>query len=90
MGKTILYYSDFFNVFLVIVQKTICFEVVNKTYYFYFSCFSPAESAEGCCDVSNETQLQMNIDSDRELARIHSLIVEHMDRVQSIISKLNI
>ncbi|XP_014283177.1 ras GTPase-activating protein 3 [Halyomorpha halys] len=49
-------------------------------------CFSPAESAEGCCNVSSETQLQMNIDSDRELARIHSLIVEHMDRVQSIIN----
>lgn len=49
-------------------------------------CCSPTESTVGCCDVSKDTHLQMNIDSEKELARIHSLIIEYMDRVQSIIN----
>uniref|UniRef100_A0A023F326 Putative ras gtpase-activating protein n=1 Tax=Triatoma infestans TaxID=30076 RepID=A0A023F326_TRIIF len=49
-------------------------------------CYATSESAEGCKEVSNKMHLQMNIDSDRELARIHSLIVQHNDRLQSIIN----
>ncbi|KAL1132148.1 hypothetical protein AAG570_010105, partial [Ranatra chinensis] len=49
-------------------------------------CHSTSESADGCREVSSRLQLRMNIDSERELARIHSLIIQHMDRLQSVIN----
>ncbi|KAK9504508.1 hypothetical protein O3M35_010825 [Rhynocoris fuscipes] len=52
----------------------------------WLCCFAISESAEGCSEVTSNTQFHMNIDSDREHARIHSLIVQHNDRLQSIIN----
>ncbi|XP_014254898.1 GTPase-activating protein [Cimex lectularius] len=49
-------------------------------------CHSVQETAEGCSKVSSKTQLHMNVDSDRELARVHSLIVQHLDRLQNAIN----
>lgn len=51
-----------------------------------FSCRAPNEVAPGCSDVSRglEAGLQMNLDPDRELQRIHSLFIAHMERLDRL------
>jgi hypothetical protein len=42
--------------------------------------------AAGCSDVSGglEVGLQMDLDPDRELQRIHSLFITHMERLERL------
>ncbi|KAJ9588758.1 hypothetical protein L9F63_017945, partial [Diploptera punctata] len=49
-------------------------------------CRVPNELAPGCSDVSRglEAGLQMNLDPDRELQRIHSLFMSHMERLDKL------
>jgi hypothetical protein len=51
-----------------------------------FSCQAQSEVAPGCSDVSGglEVGLQMDLDPDRELQRIHSLFITHMERLERL------
>lgn len=51
------------------------------------SCKHPIESAEGCAEVSSSLDLQMNVDSETELARLHCLTIAHMDRLENVMRK---
>jgi len=55
-------------------------------FWFACSCRAPNEVAPGCSDVSRglEAGLQMNLDPDRELQRIHSLFIAHNDRLDRL------
>jgi len=52
----------------------------------WLCCRAPNEVAPGCSDVSRglEAGLQMNLDPDRELQRIHSLFIAHNDRLDRL------
>ncbi|XP_046990174.1 GTPase-activating protein isoform X1 [Schistocerca americana] len=52
----------------------------------WLCCRSSNEFEPGCKDVSpgSEAGLQMNLDPDRELQRIHSLFITHMAKVESL------
>ncbi|XP_023709335.1 GTPase-activating protein isoform X3 [Cryptotermes secundus] len=52
----------------------------------WMCCQAPSEVAPGCSDVSQglEVGLQMDLDPDRELQRIHSLFIAHMDRLDRL------
>ncbi|XP_067014375.2 ras GTPase-activating protein 3 isoform X2 [Anabrus simplex] len=52
----------------------------------WLCCRSTNDMAPGCSDVSRglEAGLQMNLDPDRELQRIHSLFIAHMDRLETL------
>ncbi|KAK7869883.1 hypothetical protein R5R35_006686 [Gryllus longicercus] len=53
----------------------------------WLCCRAMVEGAPGCTDVSSfesEKSLQMNLDPDRELQRIHSLFISHMDRLEAL------
>lgn len=52
----------------------------------WLCCRAPHEVAPGCSDVSRglEAGLQMNLDPDRELQRIHSLFIAHMERLERL------
>ena len=44
-------------------------------------------SAAGCCPVTGGvpvTEIQVNIDPDRELEKVHSLFLAHMDRLDAL------
>ena len=44
-------------------------------------------SAAGCCPVTGGvpvTDIQVDIDLDRELERVHSLFLAHMDRLDAL------
>lgn len=47
-----------------------------------------SESGSGCSLVSTSLDLQANVDTESELARLHSLIISHMDRLEDVLSKL--
>jgi hypothetical protein len=52
-----------------------------------FSCRAVREDAEGCRDVTSGLQgagLQLSLDPDRELERIHSLFATHLDRLNKL------
>lgn len=50
----------------------------------WICCKHPIESAEGCAEVSSSLDLQMNVDSETELARLHCLTIAHMDRLENV------
>ncbi|XP_069689652.1 ras GTPase-activating protein 3 isoform X2 [Periplaneta americana] len=52
----------------------------------WLCCRAQSELAAGCSDVSRglEAGLQMNLDPDRELQRIHSLFIAHMERLDKL------
>lgn len=52
-----------------------------------FSCRQNREDAEGCRDVTSGLQgagLQLSLDPDRELERIHSLFAAHMIKLEAL------
>lgn len=55
-----------------------------------FSCRQANEDATGCSHttiIPAVNKLQTNVDADRELARIHALIIAHLDRLEDILSE---
>jgi hypothetical protein len=51
------------------------------------SCRQTREDAEGCRDVTSGLQgagLQLSLDPDRELERIHSLFAAHMNKLETL------
>jgi hypothetical protein len=55
-----------------------------------FSCRQNREDAEGCRDVTSGLQgagLQLSLDPDRELERIHSLFAAHMNKLEALKGK---
>ena len=51
------------------------------------SCRAQSEAAPGCSEVSTsvDATLQMNLDPDRELQRIHSLVISNLDRLEGLV-----
>lgn len=60
-----------------------CLVIAYSSCNMTFSCREPNAVAPGCSDVSRglEAGLQMNLDPDRELQRIHSLFIANMDKL---------
>lgn len=54
---------------------------------FDFSCHQVTESASGCCPVSKSlpSDIAVHIDSDREVARIHSLLLNQMEVIDDLL-----
>ncbi|XP_054271114.1 GTPase-activating protein [Macrosteles quadrilineatus] len=50
----------------------------------WICCKAVSETADGCTQVSSSLDLQMNVDTETELARLHSLIITHMDRLERV------
>uniref|UniRef100_A0A1B6DS32 PH domain-containing protein n=1 Tax=Clastoptera arizonana TaxID=38151 RepID=A0A1B6DS32_9HEMI len=50
----------------------------------WLCCKNTCEGTEGCENVSSSLDLQMNVDSETELARLHCLTISHMDRLENI------
>ncbi|CAL4121498.1 unnamed protein product, partial [Meganyctiphanes norvegica] len=52
----------------------------------WLCCRASSEAAPGCSAVSNylECDLKIHIDTDREVERIHSLVLENMDRLEQL------
>ncbi|KAG8270925.1 Ras GTPase-activating protein 2 [Homalodisca vitripennis] len=50
----------------------------------WICCKVAAEGAEGCTQVSTSLDLHMNVDTETELARLHSLIITHIDRLENV------
>lgn len=51
------------------------------------SCKSVDVGANGCCPVTGGlpvTEIQVDIDPDRELEKIHSLFLTHMERLDAV------
>lgn len=67
---------------------------MNTVFYFIFicifSCKASHESANGCQEVTRRERLEMTLDPDRELQRIHTIIISHIDRLENLISKLKV
>lgn len=53
----------------------------------FFSCKVTLESAEGCTPVSTSLDLHTNVDTETELARLHSLTITHMERLEKVMRK---
>lgn len=51
------------------------------------SCHQMTETATGCCPVSKSlpSDIAVHIDSDREVARIHSLLMNQMEMIDDLI-----
>jgi len=60
-------------------------------YLFASSCKSTNERTKGCQEVSTSVDhiQTSSVDVDRELSRIHSLCVTHIDRFDNVLSKYN-
>lgn len=56
----------------------------------HFSCNALQESAQGCQEVTRRERLEMTLDPDRELQRIHSIIISHIKRLETLISRLKL
>lgn len=54
----------------------------------HFSCQAEKESSPGCCPVSKSVppDIIIHIDSDREVARIHSLLMDQMDLINDLLN----
>lgn len=52
-----------------------------------FSCKSPNELAPGCAAVSSidSNNLHMTLDPERDLQRLHSLVIAHISRLEALI-----
>ncbi|KAL0281475.1 UNVERIFIED_CONTAM: hypothetical protein PYX00_002454 [Menopon gallinae] len=55
----------------------------------WLCCNASHESANGCQEVTRRERLEMTLDPDRELQRIHTIIISHIDRLENLISYLN-
>ncbi|XP_026276924.1 GTPase-activating protein [Frankliniella occidentalis] len=53
----------------------------------WLCCRAQSEAAAGCSEVSTtvDATLQMNLDPDRELQRIHSLVISNIDRLENLV-----
>lgn len=54
---------------------------------FYYSCKEVDPSVVGCTQVSGEQTLvkvQVDVDSDREIEKIHALLLNHMDKLEAM------
>lgn len=55
--------------------------------FFFISCKSVDPNAKGCSPVTGGvpvTDIQVDIDPDRELEKIHSLFLAHMDKLDAL------
>lgn len=55
---------------------------------FHSSCQANNESSPGCCPVSKSVppDIVIHIDSDREVARIHSLLMDQLDLINDLLN----
>ncbi|EEB14485.1 Ras GTPase-activating protein, putative [Pediculus humanus corporis] len=52
----------------------------------WLCCNKFQESAQGCQEVTRRERLEMTLDPDRELQRIHSIIISQIKRLETLIS----
>ncbi|KAK6644718.1 hypothetical protein RUM43_000987 [Polyplax serrata] len=52
----------------------------------WLCCNALQESAQGCQEVTRRERLEMTLDPDRELQRIHSIIICHIKRLETLIN----
>ena len=58
----------------------------------YFSCKAVDQSSEGCEPVSGGipvTNIKLDIDSDREVEKIHSLFLQYMEKLEALQGIIN-
>ena len=59
----------------------------------YFSCKAVDQSSEGCEPVSGGiplTNIKLDIDSDREVEKIHSLFLQYMEKLEALQGNINL
>lgn len=60
---------------------------VHYQFEIFFSCKSPNELAPGCSEVSRtDNNYHMTLDPERDLQRIHSLIITHITTLEAFIN----
>lgn len=74
------------------ITKQCCIMAETHSCTLFCSCKNVDQSAAGCSPVTGGvpvTEIQVDIDQDRELERIHSIFLSHMDKLDALQGRRN-